>query len=197
MLKATFALSTVRAALLCGALTTLAVAGPPLLCHPFDTGGAPTLPWGNGWDRPDPSYDRARLVADTLSYLTPQAPVIARMETLRRAALYTAKEPARGYELLARLLARAAAGDSMAGFDSGYLIETYKQIVAIKRGGLAVDLDGYRMVVKAMEKAADRPGMEFAASLIQPKSPADHLRHAQSGAARDPLLAKNLKSLGY
>ena len=69
-----------RAILLTGALSTYALAGPPLVCHPFDISGTQSLPWGDGWDRPDPNYDRAHLPADTLAILTPQAPVLVRME---------------------------------------------------------------------------------------------------------------------
>ena len=46
-----------------------AFAGPPLLCHPFDTGGAASLPWGKRWNAPDPGYDPARLSADTVRLL--------------------------------------------------------------------------------------------------------------------------------
>ena len=47
--------SSLRGALLAAALlfSPAAFAGPPLLCHPFDTGGAASLPWGKGWNVPD------------------------------------------------------------------------------------------------------------------------------------------------
>ena len=62
-------------------------AGPPLLCHPFDTAGAPSLPWGQGWNQVDRRYDTARLAADTLRLLGPKTPVLARMETLHPGSL--------------------------------------------------------------------------------------------------------------
>src|SRR4026208_1903074 len=74
-----------------------ALAGPPLLCHPFDIGNAKSLPWlgEKSWDEGQPGYKLDRLVADTEALLTPSTPVIVRMETLRRAALY-ARTDARG-----------------------------------------------------------------------------------------------------
>ena len=43
---------------------------------------APLLPWaqGQGWNTPGPSYDVHKLTADTLKLLTPDAPILARME---------------------------------------------------------------------------------------------------------------------
>ena len=45
--------SVLRSLLLAAVLLVPAtsIAGPPLLCHPFDTGGAASLPWGDGWNR--------------------------------------------------------------------------------------------------------------------------------------------------
>src|SRR4029453_5770398 len=65
------------------------LAGPPLLCHPFDIGDARSLPWdGREGSQGRRDYNVANLVADTEAILTPTTPVIVRMETLRRAALY-------------------------------------------------------------------------------------------------------------
>jgi hypothetical protein len=196
MRKAGTLRSIFRIAIASGVLTNIAVAGPPLLCHPFEIDGAKTLPWGDGWDRPDRAYDRSHLVGDTLALLTPQTPVIVRMETLRRAALYSISDHRSGYELLARLLARAVDGDSLSTFDAGYLIETFKQAKAIGRNAIATDLDGKRWVESAMERSSDRASMEFAASLMESKWPNDHVRKAQSGAGPNTLLARNLKHFG-
>ena len=72
-----------------------AVAGPPLICHPVDIGTARSLPWdsGTGWDATLKSYDVNRLTGDTLALLTPDAAIPLRRETLRRAALYAARDP--------------------------------------------------------------------------------------------------------
>src|SRR5690606_30816348 len=127
-----------RGALLAAALllSSAALAGPPLLCHPFDTGGAASLPWGQGWNRVDARYDTARLSADTLALLDAGTPVIARMEALRRAAIYASADGARVRELAARLDARIAAAKApqaraLALFDAGYFAETLQDIARL------------------------------------------------------------------
>src|SRR6188474_2811074 len=64
-------------------------AGTPLICHPYAIGAAKSLPGSDGdWKGVNPNYDRTHLVRDTLALLTPETPIIVRMETLRRAAIY-------------------------------------------------------------------------------------------------------------
>src|SRR5215831_3194413 len=48
-----------------------AVAGPPLICHPFDIGNARSLPWvSHDWNLTGgEGYDTANLAADTLVIL--------------------------------------------------------------------------------------------------------------------------------
>jgi len=164
-----------------------AVAGPPLICQPIDIGGAKSLPWRavNGWDGTEGSYDTTRLTADTLPLLAPESPVNVRMETMRRAALYAAKNERLAEELSNRLMARAldaeAAGkaDPLAWFDAGYFVETLRQATFIYRydmlsaeerkawrlRGAGSPLDGYPWVRKAirlggknMEEALSRMG---------------------------------------
>ena len=107
------------------------LAGPPLICHPISIGSAQSLPWpndgGNLVGRSD--YDVSHLVADTLSLLTPEMPVLVRMETLRRATIYAQRDQQVAKELLLRLNARTTANarDALASFDFGYLVECYKQ----------------------------------------------------------------------
>ena len=57
-----------------------ALAGPPLLCFPFEIGTARSLPMASGsWRATDPAYNVAHLVDDTLALLTPQTPILVRM----------------------------------------------------------------------------------------------------------------------
>src|SRR5688500_4770321 len=64
-------------------------AGTPLICHPYIIGAASSLPGSDGdWKGVNPSYDRTHLVRDTLALLNADTPIIVRMETLRRAAIY-------------------------------------------------------------------------------------------------------------
>src|ERR1700737_4131334 len=95
---------------LCAAGFTIQ-AGPPLICHPYDIGNAQSLPWGQGrdamgFDNPDPSYDTKQLTRDTLKILDAVAPVLVRMETLRRAALYGSNDHASAAALLSALKQR-------------------------------------------------------------------------------------------
>jgi hypothetical protein len=189
---------------LCGTilLSNGAMAGPPLICHPFQIEGAKSLPWGGGKDfnSPDPGYDVSRLAQDTLRMLAPDMPVIVRMETLRRAALYGLKDQRAEYELLARLEARAlsadAAGkpDPLAAFDAGYLIETLKQVSSVYKVNLAEGLDGTALVQRAITSGGDPAAMEFAAALMgeHMKWPNEHYRRALRSASEGSLTARNL-----
>ena len=132
-----------RLAVLASSLTLapmLAHAGPPLLCFPMETGGAPSLPWaGAGWNEPRADYDRSRLATDVTALLTTGTPVLARMETLRRAVLYARTDATSGAGLLAALRERAArpgepATQALARFDLGYAIEAARQARRARAG---------------------------------------------------------------
>ncbi|HET9262371.1 MAG TPA: hypothetical protein VFO14_04960 [Vicinamibacterales bacterium] len=185
------------------ALATVVHAGPPLICHPFDPGTARLLPWDtarSGWNTPDRAYDIKSLTADTVRLLSPDAPVLARMENLRRATIYAMQDERIAAELLSAVVGRAQSDagkgrDPLAWFDAGYLIESYKQASSTaKRDMLAATaLDGYAMVKKALLLAGANPEMEFAASLMKSgEASADHRRRALAGAPADSLLARNL-----
>ena len=189
------------------ALPKRADAGPPLLCHPFDTGGAQSLPWGNdGWNSPLPTYALDRLVPDTLALLTAETPVIARMETIRRAAIYGSRDVRVAADLLSALSRRAldrnsSKPDRHAWFDFGYLVETYKQgDFLFKKGNPATGIDGYRHITKAITMGTGvEPEMEFAAALVTAdrrgrEASAEHYRRAAAGAAADAILARNLST---
>ena len=193
---------------------TIAQAGPPLICHAIEIGNARSLPWiSHSWNLSGgENYDTKNLVKDTLEILTPDTPVLVRMETLRRATLYARKDPVAAKELLARLHARATAAesaghpDALAWLDAGYLVETYKQWIGKDMphmtDGMRMDanpaagVDGYAMVKKAIALRGDDAQMEFAAALITLSGPREeHAQHAQraiAGAKADALLAQNL-----
>ena len=153
-----------------------ALAGPPLLCFPFDIGTARSLPMGTGnWHATDPAYNvAAHLVDDTLALLTPQTPVLVRMETLRRATIYASTDAAVADALLQALQARAAkptADAPLAVFDFGYLVETYREAKPVYRAIPAVDrINGYQLVLKAHAIARD-DRMMHAAKLIEDGQP--------------------------
>src|SRR5262245_30363972 len=151
-----------------------ALAGPPLLCFPFDIGTARSLPMGTGvWRAIDPSYV-TRLVDDTVALLTPETPVIVRMETLRRATVYASADAGVADALLKALQARAAvptADAPLAVFDFGYLVETYKQAKPIFKAAIpSVDhINGYQLVLKA-RAIAQSDEMSRAARLMEPNN---------------------------
>lgn len=214
-----------RAAFVCAAVFTLlaasansAQAGPPLLCHPFDISDSRSLPWDGSasWFDGDDSYHIARLVADTQSLLTPSTPVVVRMETLRRAAIYASADPRVATDLVSALTARVrdaearGRADALAYLDAGYAIEALRQIgklgwsaefqtrsASMQR--VVAELDGYALVKKAIELRPDDPGLSFAAALIAADKNREayltHAKAARAGASRDALVARNIQQV--
>ena len=193
-----------------------AFAGPPLLCHPFDIDSARSLPWGSGWSQEQPGYDLSHLTADTVALLAPSTPVVVRMETLRRAAIYASRDRAIAGQLLARLMERTSNRDAdhrregLAWLDAAYLTEAFRQIGylgsssmfgarATQVAALVADADGRGMIEKALVLSPGDPGLEFAAALINAdKDRAAYLAHAKkarAAAAQDELVARNLTML--
>lgn len=197
-------------------LANVAQAGPPLICHTIEIGQAKSLPWiSHGWNLSGgETYELKNLAPDTLAILDSGAPVLVRMETLRRATLYARRDPQIARELLAKLQARvnnpenAGRPDAMALFDAGYLVECYKQWIGRDLPHMtdslpmdpnpAATLDGYALVKRAIALRGQDPEMEFAAALITLEGQrADYHLHAvraTAGAGKDELLAQNLNS---
>jgi len=208
--------SAVVAVVVVVGLAVPATAGPPLLCHPFDIGGAASLPWDGSrafWQgRAD--YRIANVVSDAESLLSPTIPVIVRMETIRRAAIYASADAsiaARLYSTFEARMHRAGTNGSptpLAAFDFAYLTETYRQIAELDRlmsefqgRGPALrkivgSTDGYALVARLLEVRTDDPAMEFAAALMRGRRDDGafrlHAAKARAGASRDALLARNL-----
>jgi hypothetical protein len=187
------------------------------LCHPFDIGTAPSLPWNvsNGgltWVNARTDYDVTHLVADTLSLLTPTTPIVVRMETLRRATIYATRDRLVAASLLKTLNRRAVeselAGhpDALAIFDLGYMTEALVEIVHIPHSeypwpmqsltGLVRDGDAYPLLIKSLSLRPDDPAIQFAAALMS-LGPAreQHTQKAKAAASRDPLVRRNLHYL--
>lgn len=186
-------------------------AGTPLICHPYQIGTAQTLPGSDGdWKGVNPAYDRKNLERDTLAALKPDTPVIVRMETIRRAAIYatagmrgwdkdgayTAEDRAVAHGLLGKLRERAAkatgADRAIALFDVGFFAETLRQT------NLDPALDGYDVLRQAVELRGSDPEMEFALALAtswpKRKEQVEHVSRARAGAKTGTLLAANLAS---
>lgn len=187
-------------------------AGTPLICHPYEIGAAQSLPGTDGdWKGINPNYDRTHLVRDTLAILKADTPVIVRMETLRRAAIYAtaglrgwgtkdgikAEDRANATQLMEKLKARLdqATGPAraLALFDLGFYTET------LRHTGVDESLHGYDLIVQAIQLRGSDGAMEFALALASswPKHRAEqteHLARARALASKDSLLASNLAS---
>ena len=187
-------------------------AGTPLICHPYNIGGAKSLPGSEGdWKGVNPSYDRKNLVRDTLALLTPETPIIVRMETLRRAAIYatagmrgwstgqgfTEEDRANTKAILTKLQERMknAKGPeaALATFDVGFFVET------LRHTRVDQSIDGYELLLKARELRGPDAEMEFALALASswPNRRDEHAKHlsrARAGAKPGTMLAANLAS---
>jgi len=193
----------------------LSIAGPPLICHPFSIGTAQSLAWNAqpGWRGDVAGYDISHLTDETVALLSPSTPVIVRMETLRRAAIYALRDEKVADQLLTRLVDRTRKGengaraDALAWFDAGYYVETFRQAVPIARdkstekalAALVEKVDGYAMVQKSLTLRGSDPAIEFAAAIITlNRDRADqpvHAAKARDGAKQDALLAQNIDML--
>ncbi len=216
--------SFVRTAMLAvtalAALAAPALAGPPLLCHPFDIGTAASLPWSGAtaWYQGQPGYNIQRLPADTTALLTPSTPIIVRMETLRRAAIYASNNPQAAKRLFLAVSGRASAAggatDPLALFDAGYLTETFNELGRLASydftgfsisgealAALTKDVDGYALVQQSQALRPNDPAIDLASALIASSSRArkaqyaSHAARARAGGTRDPLLARNLSRI--
>ena len=196
------------------AIATPVFAGPPLLCHPFEIGTARSLPWDGqaGWSHEKADYKIENLISETEALMTPSTPVLVRMETLRRAALYASRSPQVAKELLGRLTARAEASeagghpDALALLDAAYIAEAFKEIASLggsewagRAQGVRAALgnaDGYALISRSISARPGDPAIQFAAALIAATKDrgryATHAAKARAGAALDPLLARNL-----
>ena len=209
MLKKTLIASTALAALV---VATPALAGPPFNCHMFEIGSAKSLPWtaGNNWLGMRDDYDVRHLVADTEALLTPATPILVRMETLRRASIYASRERAVAERLIAAMMARVnaadQAGQAVAMFDAGFVVEAINELEQSSRYtkllagrelvGLTNQSDGPALLQKSLALRPGDASIEFALGLISRAPESDkHFDMARVGSRQDALLANNLAKL--
>ena len=171
-------------------LAGAALAGPPMICHSYSIGNDTSLPWGadkNSWNNPDPLLDSGK-------------PLLTRMETLRRAAVYSSKNTAAALELANHLMARALASEvkgqnnSLALFDAGYFVESMKQMSHMSKSNAFSGIDGYDWAKRSLPGLQDKLAAEYALGLMQAETswPNEHIRRAVLGAQEGSLLAQNL-----
>lgn len=202
----TFAIAGVLAS------ATVAVAGPPLLCHPYDIGSAKSLPWGSSWSEADAAYSSAHLVTDTEALLTPATPVVVRMETLRRASLYASRDASLAAALVDRftMKAKKASDDPLALLDAAYIIEALRQAawvherdryqdVAAAIKALVQGLDGTVLIARGAAARPQDAAVQFAAAMItagrDKVAYAAYVQRAKAAAVQDPLVLRNLSHL--
>jgi len=198
------------------AVATPALAGPPFICHPFDIGSAPSLPWSatNNYLAMRDDYDFRNVVADLDTLLTPSTPTIVRMETLRRAAVYASRDRAVAGQLIASVMGRVHAAeqagrpDALALFDAGYVAEALSELEQVGRyekqmagldrvlAGLTKQLDGRAMIERSFVLRPTDGSIAFALGLIS-RAPENEARFskARTAAQQDALLANNLARL--
>lgn len=188
-------------------LPAVALAGPQLLCFPMVIDGARSLPWGGGgWNSPQAGYDMARLSADTAALLGAEVPVIVRMETLRRAAIYASRDSQAASRLFDTLRARAAApaastNAALAQFDLGYAVEAFRQTghASPRPAWSGPTDDGYALIERALAARGADPAMEYAAALVASVrsfrgAAEEHLRRASANAPAGSMLARTLSA---
>ena len=192
-----------------------ALAGPPLLCHPYDIGDAKSLPWdGRGaWWLGQSGYDINHLVDDTTALLTASTPVLVRMETLRRAVIYASPDAQVAGALLrtftdrARAAERSGHPDALAYLDAAYVTGAFREMVRVGEsaegraraaGARTLALEGkeYALIQKALALRPDDATIHFAAALIAADNNREayvaHAAKARAGMNRDRLLARNI-----
>ncbi|MEX2217806.1 MAG: hypothetical protein WD749_03520 [Phycisphaerales bacterium] len=208
MMKPRRSLTVLAAALAIGGATLVgtAHAGPPGVCFPYDNGGAKSLPWGSDRMGTDRSYDTTGLVKDTLDLLKTERSTLARMETLRRAALYAQSKPQLAGDLLARLswiaMDMEAAGkpSAEAWFAPGFfavLIEQTGTTIGWKPG-VADGVQGYAWIKKALSIEPGNTEMQYAAALAtcdteHRERHREHMRAALTGASEGSALARSME----
>ena len=196
-----------------------ALAGPVLICKSYDIGASKSLPWGgNDWRSVKSDYDINRLVEDTMALLTPDTPVLARMETIRRAVIYSTwarvdrevnyakRNDNAAQDLFSRLFGKSKEStlqtanrkpDPLKMFDAGFYLESWKQAYVDGNGKKPPEYDGYALVKQAIAFRGNDPEMEFAAALITSLRPDKaahraHLQKAITGAPEGSMLARNI-----
>ena len=201
-----------RAALVILLSPLAAYAGPPVLWHPLDIGGAVSLPWSrsSNWWKGQDGYDLRRLVPDTEILLKEGQPLIVRMETLRRAAVYASEDAAVAQTLFARILRRAAQSDDLAVFDVLFLravlqaigrLGEERQFEARARNVRQIPalFDGNDAAQRIAALRPDDPEAAFACALIAASTDrnayATYRARAVAGVQHNTLLARNIDHL--
>ncbi|MBL8877572.1 MAG: hypothetical protein JNG88_00505 [Phycisphaerales bacterium] len=189
------------------AFAVTAYGGPPLLCHPYEIGDAKSLPWGGGAFDRNKKYDTAELIPDTLALLGDQTPLLERMETVRRAAIYANSEPSRKCAELTKAL-DSRRGETlrpdapkntkvMRDFDYWLAAGAIAQF-SYRDGAPANRRAAYDGAIKSLGDTPRTAEIEFALAVLswdlQIAEHHGHVAAACDQTAEDSLLAANIRS---
>jgi hypothetical protein len=191
---------------LVGALAAPALAGPPLICFAPYHGSATSLPWENG--APAKGFDRAKLASTTVKLLREQPSALARMETIRRATLYSTDDARLAESVRAAVqhavLEIEGAKDATkearahAWFDAGYLAACYGQLgIGTPEARSEKGTPGVAWIDKALSLTPEDAEMRFGAALAKLDSEGsqkEDFRKAVAGAAKNPELTRSIES---
>ncbi len=180
------------------------MAGPPLLCFPYQIGTAQSLPFGDDAFDQKRGYDKSKLVEDTLKLLKAEKSTLVNMETLRRAAIYIGHDKAMADELVGRI-SKTADSEELTGkpkasalFASGYLVATLRQNGCEVSSKIIKGDDAYANIKKALAITPDDAAMQLGAALVvferDNAAFKEHLKLAIAGAPAGSDLAKSIEN---
>jgi hypothetical protein len=149
--RITLALSAALLTAVCGS----AVAGPPLICHPYQCDEQPALPMSDGKGS---SISRENVADRTIEALDKAKSTLTRMEVVRRAATFINADSALATQLFSRLQSRAIDGFSAekptadGAFIAGFFVATVSQLDVQFPGkpGAADGIPGWAWITKVL-----------------------------------------------
>ena len=192
--------------LVASALAVPAAAGPPIFCHPLDTGGAASLPMGDGPFEPA-ELSAADAASHALRLLSESDDATAHQETIRRFVVYLERDE--------KADAKALAAGFVRSLKDRVLRLEAADAEAPKRALAWFDVG---MAMKALDEMRHRPAEPPNTYLLKAAqlAPRDHAMHlgiavanlmrgdaavrykylesALVGAGDDPRLARNLRT---
>jgi len=201
MIRHRISLLAIAAAIFVTVAAVRTAAGPPTICVPLRTESYPVLP---------EKTSTSEIVGITLRTLDSELPVLARMETLRRAVLALQGNMTEGRRLMMQLMARTLDGETngrhraVAWFDAGYFARCCEEAGALGREfdrlGSKDGVAGYAWIEHALRiDDGGRASMHFAAALMTATTRDDrcmtHLRLAGEADADEPLVTTNAERL--
>lgn len=187
-------------------LASPVMAGPPLLCFPYEIGSAKSLPWGKDAFKKSESYDASKVIEDAVALLKAEKSTLVRMETIRRATLYIEKDSGRAHVLVTKLheaakeLEEAGKASAAAWFDCGFAAATLSQSGCHVKGLPMSErgAPGTAQIKKALGMTPNDAAMHFGAALVLMDGDRDasnkHMKRALELVEAGSDLAKSMET---